>query len=122
MGADDSDPEAGAVEKPLHWLYLSPYWIDRTEITNGMYQLCVKAGDCQPPEKVSSKTRPDYYNDAQFQDYPVVFVSWEDASTYCHWAGRRLPSEAEWEKAARGTDQPALSLGRRPGGFSKSQF
>ncbi len=122
MGADDSDPEADAVEKPQHWLYLSPYWIDLTEITNAMYAQCVKAGDCQPPEKVSSKTRPAYYNESQYQDYPVVYVSWEDASAYCHWAGRRLPSEAEWEKAARGTDGRLYPWGEAPADTRKANF
>jgi formylglycine-generating enzyme required for sulfatase activity/serine/threonine protein kinase len=122
MGADDTDPDAGPVEKPQHWLYLSPYWIDRTEITNAMYQQCVKAGDCQPPEKLSSKTRPAYYNDAQYQDYPVVFVSWEDASVYCHWAGQRLPSEAEWEKAARGKDSQLYPWGDAQADFRKANF
>ena len=122
MGADDTDPEAGPVEKPQHWLYLSPYWIDLTEITNAMYQQCVTTGDCQPPEKTSSKTRPAYYGESQYQDYPVVFISWEDASTYCHWAGRRLPTEAEWEKAARGTDSQLYPWGDVPADFRKANF
>ena len=122
MGADDNDPEAGAVEKPQHWLYLSPYWIDRTEVTNAMYQQCVRAGDCQPPEKVSSKTRPAYYNNLQYQNYPVVFVSWDDASAYCHWADRRLPSEAEWEKAARGSDSQLYPWGNSPADYRKANF
>jgi formylglycine-generating enzyme required for sulfatase activity len=122
MGADDTDPEAGAVEKPQHWLYLSPYWIDRTEVTNARYQQCVKAGDCQPPEKVGSKTRPAYYNNSQYQDYPVIFVSWEDASAYCHWADRRLPSEAEWEKAARGIDSQLYPWGDTPADYRKANF
>jgi formylglycine-generating enzyme required for sulfatase activity len=122
MGADDTDPEAGVVEKPQHWLYLSPYWIDLTEVTNAMYQQCVKAGDCQPPEKVGSKTRPAYYNEPQYQNYPVVFVSWEDASAYCGWAGRRLPSEAEWEKAARGIDGWLYPWGNVPPDYRKANF
>ena len=122
MGADDTDSDAGAVEKPQHWLYLSPYWIDKTEITNAMYQQCVQAGDCQPPGKLNSKTRLAYYNDSQYRDYPVIFVSWEDASAYCHWADRRLPSEAEWEKAARGTDSWLYPWGDAPADFRKANF
>lgn len=122
MGADDNDPAAGMVEKPQHWLYLSPYWIDLTEITNAMYAQCVKMGDCRPPEKTSSKTRPVYYGESQYQDYPVVYVSWEDASAYCHWAGRRLPSEAEWEKAARSTDGRLYPWGDTPPDSRKANF
>jgi len=122
MGADENDPDVDAVEKPQHWLYLSPYWIDLTEITNAMYAQCVKAGDCQTPEKVSSKTRPAYYNDSQHQDYPVVYVSWDDASAYCHWAGRRLPTEAEWEKAARGIDGRLYPWGDVPADNRKANY
>ena len=122
MGAQENDPDAGKVEKPGHWLYLSIYWIDRTEITNAMYERCVKAGDCQPPEKTSSKTRPAYYGEPRYQDYPVIYVSWEDALAYCRWAGRRLPSEAEWEKAARGTESWLYPWGNIPPDIHKANF
>jgi len=122
MGADESDVEASDVEKPGHFIYLSIYWIDRTEITNGMYEKCVSAGDCQPPEKTSSKKRPVYYGEPAFQDYPVIYVSWEDANNYCHWAGRRLPSEAEWEKAARGRESWIYPWGNTPPDFHRANF
>ena len=122
MGADENDTEAGKVEKPQHWLYLSPYWIYLTEITNMMYEQCVNAGECQVPEKISSKTRPAYYGEPLYQNYPVVNVSWEDALAYCHWAGRRLPSEAEWEKAARGTDTWLYPWGDVPADLRKANF
>jgi formylglycine-generating enzyme required for sulfatase activity/Mg-chelatase subunit ChlD len=101
MGSDNEKTE----EKPAHLVFLDSYWIDKTEVTNGMYINCVSAGSCKPHLINSSFTRTDYYNNPQFVDYPVIFVSWNDAKAYCSWAGGRLPSEAEWEKAARGYDE-----------------
>jgi formylglycine-generating enzyme required for sulfatase activity len=98
MGSTDSDIQALPNEKPQHTVYLDAFWIDQTEVTNAMYKLCVQAGLCQAPSDTT------YYADAQFGNYPVVYVSWNDAQAYCGWAGRQLPTEAQWEKAARGTD------------------
>lgn len=84
-------------------LHLKDFWIDQTEVTNGMYARCVQAGICLPPGDLSSFTRPSYYGNPQYANYPVVYVDWPAAQTYCDWTGARLPSAAEWEKAALGT-------------------
>jgi formylglycine-generating enzyme required for sulfatase activity len=122
MGSAQADAAAGESEGPLHAVYLRAFWIDRTEITNAMYAACVKAGACRPPGESHSKTRADYYDEPGFDDYPVIYVSWQDAQGYCHWAGRRLPSEAEWEKAGRGTQARLYPWGETPPGARTANF
>jgi len=98
MGSDSGEPD----ERPTHEVYLDAYWIDRTEVTNKMYSLCVSEGRCKEPDQKGSTTRLSYYGNPEFDDFPVLIVDWNMAKTYCEWADRRLPTEAEWEKAARG--------------------
>jgi eukaryotic-like serine/threonine-protein kinase len=92
MGNKEGDSD----EVPEHSVYLEAFWIDQTEVTKAMYAKCVKAGACFFPM--------DHYDHPKYDNYPVVFVAWDDAKKYCEWAGGDLPTEAQWEKAARGTD------------------
>jgi serine/threonine-protein kinase len=92
MGSNNGDSD----EKPVHTVSLDAFWMDQTEVTNAMYALCAQAGVCDPPGNTT------YYRDGAYGNHPVVSVNWQQASDYCAWAGSRLPTEAEWEKAARG--------------------
>jgi len=77
---------------------LDAYSIDKYEVTNVLYKACVLAGACYEPHDISD------YASSQYADHPVLYVDWDMAKTYCEWRGAQLPTEAQWEKAARGTD------------------
>jgi formylglycine-generating enzyme required for sulfatase activity len=90
-------------ELPLHSVTLDAYFIDRYPVTNGRYQACVEAGICTLPLQTDSYSRADYYFNSLYVDFPVIHVTWFQAVAFCESTGRRLPTEAEWEKAARGS-------------------
>ena len=104
---------------PSHSVSLDGFWIDTTEVTQKQYAQCVADGICQPIERIADEWIGD--------DLPIMNVRWTDAQVYCTWAGKRLPSEAEWEKAARGSDSrlypwgnTSRSIGEYPNRLHKS--
>jgi eukaryotic-like serine/threonine-protein kinase len=107
-------------------VYLDAFWVDKFEVTNRQYTLCVEAGVCSAPYRSHSNTRYGYFTDETYADYPVINVDHRMATIYCEWVGGRLPTEAEWEKAARGTDGREYPWGHywsmdKPGNFDDYQ-
>ncbi|MFP5264205.1 MAG: SUMF1/EgtB/PvdO family nonheme iron enzyme [Blastocatellia bacterium] len=124
IGRDDADP----LEKPRHTVALSSFFIDRTEVTNADYKRFVDATGHKPPPNWKGGSYPEGKG-----NYPVTSVTWDDATEYAAWAGKRLPTEAEWEAAARGADgriypwgdqwQPAFSnIGLKPKSLTPSVY
>ncbi len=119
MGSDPNDPFFWGAEAPKHTVYLDAFWIQRTEVTNAMYRACVNEGVCPPPTEPSTRSQKDYYI---LNNYPVVHVTYSHAVSYCTWIGGRLPTEAEWEKAARGTDGALYPWGNASVDNSSANF
>lgn len=114
MGSEPEwDPYYWGAEGPAHTVYLDSYWIYQTEVTNAQYETCVADHACPVPAYTKSETRTDYYGNPQYAAYPVVFVSYAHAVSYCDWAGGKLPTEAQWEKAARGVGDNLFPWGNR---------
>jgi len=111
-------------ENPVHTIYLDSFWIGQAEVTNAQYAQCVAARACDLPQVRT------YYDDAGYAYHPVVYVDWYDAQSYCVWAGGGLPTEAQWEKAARGglegklypwgDDYPSCKLGATNGAHNSA--
>ena len=91
MGSDSENDES-----PPHTVSLKVFYIDKYEVSNAFYKICVDQAVCLPPKKGT------YFLNKDYQNFPVVYVNWDMAKIYCEWRGARLPTEAEWEKSARG--------------------
>jgi formylglycine-generating enzyme required for sulfatase activity len=104
-GAATCDPRQFAWELEAHTVWLGGFWLSRTEVTVAAYERCVEVGVCAA-SAIPSSAR--VFGGARL---PVTGVAWIDASTYCHWRGGRLPTEAEWERAARGGDERPFPWG-----------
>jgi formylglycine-generating enzyme required for sulfatase activity len=122
MGSNPAnDPYFWGAEQPEHTVSLDAFWIYQTEVTQGMYAACVAEQACPKPILINNPIAKEY-GDPAFVDYPVTMVTWTSALAYCQWAGGRLPTEAEWEKAARGTDGRLFPWGNDPDTTNRSFY
>ncbi len=113
MGVPKGDRDGGRDEYPRHEVVLDHYYIDKYEVTHGRYAEFVKATGHRTPENPKYPKRTlwsDHLSDS-LSERPVINVDWQDSEAYCRWAGKRLPTEAEWEKAARGTEDRRFPWG-----------
>lgn len=96
LGNDDGERD----ERPSLMVKLDNFYLDETEVTNEQYQKCVESGACTPPIRSDATYHSAYYGSSDYANYPVIFVNWYQAQTFCQWRDARLPTEAEWERAA----------------------
>ena len=85
--------------------------MDKYEVTNALYKACVEAGACTEPHITDSYVRSNYYGNSRFDNFPVIYVDWNQAKAYCQWRDADLPSEAQWEKSAGGTNERTYPWG-----------
>jgi formylglycine-generating enzyme required for sulfatase activity len=117
MGCNEPYPYCSSDEDPEHAVYLDAFYIDIHEVTNAEYAECVAAGACDPPFSYyffNDPNRTRYFDNPAYADYPVVWVDWGDANDYCTWFGGDLPTEAQWEKAAKAGDMRRYPWGNSP--------
>jgi formylglycine-generating enzyme required for sulfatase activity len=112
----DESSSAYTNEKPVHEVYLDAFWIDKYEISNHQYKKCVESGNCSKPNDEA------LFNNSRFENFPVVNITWNQAKEYCIWAKRDLPTEAQWEKAARGTKGQIYPWGNFPPNNKTANF
>jgi formylglycine-generating enzyme required for sulfatase activity len=120
MGSTDDFNEAELQEKPQHTVYLDGYWIDQTEVTQGMFKRCIASGTC--PDVVHDLEQNPNFTNPEYDNHPAIYVTWDQSKTYCERVGRRIPTEAEWEKAARGTDGRLYPWGNTPPNGNQALF
>jgi formylglycine-generating enzyme len=114
MGVPKGDRDGGRDEYPRHQVDLDAFYIDKHEVTNGRYQQFVKATGHRIPQHPTNQARTLWKGDQvsdSVAERPAVNVDWHDAEAYCTWAGKRLPTEAEWEKSAKGTEDRRFPWG-----------